>query len=133
MTGKKKKGHEDILAQDPQHPEALLLKALQQMVDDFHQPIIEVAVRIAEIDIGLLQQRVEPAIDVGDILQVCRGHDTDQRVVTTVIVRADRKFATAVLAGQYTQPTVNVYIVIFLAGLVEQHQQHEDPEGPRSE
>ncbi len=70
----------------------------QQVVDDFHETIVEISLRVAEIDIGILEQGVETPIDFRRRAEIDAGHHIDYRDVTFEIALRDRKVAVVTLA-----------------------------------
>lgn len=60
----------------------------QQVIDHLDDTVVEVSVRIPEALIGLLQQRIEAAVSIDDIVNVGRRDATYQAIVALIIFRA---------------------------------------------
>src|SRR5689334_22802126 len=57
------------------------LRCLQQVVDHFHQPVVEVLARVAEVLVSVLKQRIQPLVHHGERLDIGPPHHARDRCV----------------------------------------------------
>ena len=65
----------------------------EQVVDHLHQTIVEVRPWVAELLVGLLEERIEPGVERDELLRIRRADEPDLGCVARRIVRAHRVLA----------------------------------------